>query len=1115
MSWLESLKSSTAARLVSEAAKEIFTESTAEIEDPVANLKNSQIRINELENLVCQFKSEIHNYQKEIADLNLCIENLELRVVHNQEESDSRLREKEKRICELLEQIKCQREEPEGECVPVKYLQSSNSFLLNPNDSSNGNMVNIGISHHLTDDSEENLLRAELSRRYEEIEELRKELEQSREEKYQEVAALQESNTARLARLQERLRCLEEIQASKRGTSQDLPSLDSPTLSDATVQTEILPAAASILLVDAVIQTDKISTEVSDFDRKEADSKFISKEDEEYAEMESKMARFERISKALSSAVSLLPPPPSEPSVGPMVWPPQQPEAQVAVLVAAEAASRQELMLARDYITQMLSHSDELSHLLLETLTTYTKFHHGECTLSDFEQAVKPLIERDESYAELIERLKVSPLEKCLNEICSQLETNGRLTKNIEDFNEPRVEQLFKLLSREKDPLREFLLTGRGRVDSEDQKIVDRFNFLIKESEYKKSLCDSLLRLLENYTIELNMDNLDSDSIIIVKQVADALSTKNKTLNMVKDETVENIRNRLKVVDVAILSPEVRSAFELINSLYHFIDNGDNADPNLTTAADLLKILSLHISDGMIPQTDSDYKLRDCLKGLMMNSNCPDLISLCPDDQVLVSRLVEKINREPTHSTDLAALVNLLKCFTEEIQANRLEELQQRIKSSQLDEEVTQHLENIAVDYTKLWAMYTQAEKDKVALGQLVRSKHEESKAYHAQLQKLLAERQSTGAIRSEEAARLQAKIERLESHLLQAEENHTQEAVLAEEREASLRENLARTEAEVGVLKEFVETAEERIECAREERDAAKEAARVCQNELSALRINHNNLLKALDSLEKEQQAESNATAQHFRTENERLQKEIAELRQKISELKTEVSRLGILEDNNRSLQEQLGRHADRLSEAHALARRYEERIQVLKNELKEKTIELNGKLDKSVLKNLLISCMKLPPSKRPDAFRSLGSVLNFTTEDYNMLGFNEPVATNWKELFWPPGTSSNRENSKSEHSFVEMLANFLEKESNPPTQIRLPTDYLRANSTSGDMKPGTEFAPDVQMERVHSMSSVQHRQHEQSVIVPASVPQRKPSPSKNPLLSGLSSIKPPPDML
>lgn len=37
--------------------------------------------------------------------------------------------------------------------------------------------------------------------------------------------------------------------------------------------------------------------------------------------------------------------------------------------------------------------------------------------------------------------------------------------------------------------------------------------------------------------------------------------------------------------------------------------------------------------------------------------------------------------------------------------------------------------------------------------------------------------------------------------------------------------------------------------------------------------------------------------------------------------------------------------------------------------------------------MKSLLISCMKLPPARRPEAFRSLGSVLNFTPEDYDLV--------------------------------------------------------------------------------------------------------------------------------
>lgn len=99
----------------------------------------------------------------------------------------------------------------------------------------------------------------------------------------------------------------------------------------------------------------------------------------------------------------------------------------------------------------------------------------------------------------------------------------------------------------------------------------------------------------------------------------------------------------------------------------------------------------------------------------------------------------------------------------------------------------------------------------------------------------------------------------------------------------------------------------------------------------------------------------------------------------------------------------------------------------------------------------------------------------------------------------------------------------NFLEKESAPPTQIRLPTDYLRSNNTSGGkMEPGSEFASAAQRERMNSMSAAQHRlsllpgignMEEQGALMPAPLPQRKPIPSRNPLLSGLSTVKHPAD--
>ncbi len=85
-----------------------------------------------------------------------------------------------------------------------------------------------------------------------------------------------------------------------------------------------------------------------------------------------------------------------------------------------------------------------------------------------------------------------------------------------------------------------------------------------------------------------------------------------------------------------------------------------------------------------------------------------------------------------------------------------------------------------------------------------------------------------------------------------QTEETNTREALSAEQREASLRETVARHESRLADLQEFVSSAADRVTCAYQERDAARDACRASQSELAALRTNHSNLQQALEHLER-----------------------------------------------------------------------------------------------------------------------------------------------------------------------------------------------------------------------------------------------------------------------
>ncbi|VDM31808.1 unnamed protein product [Hydatigera taeniaeformis] len=1078
MAWLESLKSSSAARLVSSAAREIFSESTSEIEDPVADLRNSRSRIAELERLVSDYKSEAQ-------------------------------------IKELIAEITLWRGEPEGECLPPS------------------------VSNHVSPERSD--------------------------------AAL---------------------------ISKTLFS----TFFTLTLQVRVMHGTGEA--VNESVNTPALGgvSDVGDMDIDGYNS-------------ESVESRFIRIREALSSAVSLLPPLASDHAV--MEWPPRQPEAQVAVLVAAEAASRQELMMTRAYIDQLQCplpsplpcngaelYSNEVTtdpigaaldrsigpvstsalsqhqsplrlvhvcKLLEKTLISCAKFLRGECRLADFDEDVSPLIQVEEHYADIVEMLRSAfastPLERALKEICHQLEACGEVI-DIADVNSPTVLRLCELLSKRKDPPRDFLLNSKGKVEKDDQKIVDKFNNLVEKLEYKDALSAAILCILND--IETGSESFDStaykldvDGLNIVNRLGAALFTKSAAacVSQLEKESIEGIRNRITSVDKTDLVPELKAALSCLDTLFNVIDDCRNdltetvsteairrKVSNYTVANALLKLLTLkkidegnelftvlkmirmmlhedtsNLTSEQTNLTDSslsekanaiincfaqlsklaaEHELRDYLIELVNHGN-PDPTILNPQNQTIARRLIDMLSHR--HQSD-SIVISLLEAVVKGVQNNALDGLDERIASSQVDERLLNCLHDLLRSFVNLRTKFAQVERDKVALGQLVRSKHAESQAYHAKLKEVLTERQSNHTDKGEDIAKLMAKIERLELHLLQTEESYTRETVAAEEREASLRAKLGQTEEQLAALQGFVASADEQIGCALEERNVAREACRTFQAELSTFQLSYTNLQKVLNSLEKEKQMEADATAQHFRLENERLQQEIERLRQLVKNLEVEVARLGDVETNNRALQEQLKQHDSRLSEAYSLARHYEERIKVLKGKMKEMAEELDGKLDKSVMKSLLISCMKLPPAKRPEAFRSLGSVLNFTSEDYDLLGFNEPIAKNWKELFWRSDASTVEKSLKSEQSFIELLANFLEKESAPPSQIRLPTDYLRRNST------GVDTDCKISQGYRNSASIIQHRLSSPHLTPCEQVASpKKANASNNPLISGLPIAKSP----
>ncbi|VDL91972.1 unnamed protein product [Schistocephalus solidus] len=738
---------------------------------------------------------------------------------------------------------------------------------------------------------------------------------------------------------------------------------------------------------------------------------------------ESLATRFARLQEALCSAVNCLPRPPGlSPTPGTPTtaaatspsWPPTRPEAQIAVLLAAEAAGRAELFRARDALASTRSIISELEdeNKELRRCLSHTDMEGEE--------------------------------QDCKQEwrLCKVENTSLQSSKG---FLPPTLSKETVSVGVEADHLGDFVTTSeveKAKLETKLQHLTRLLGLFQNASAsfagVIRGTCEPE-RFLEDVDLLESSDPLQHEFIGLLKE----------TLNQQCQKSPLPKKNTSSVNTQT--APILQCCAEVMTDMMDHQESSCQTNTECEVAADAVARFGETYSSKH-SQTDRKAVCQQCLVLVQFISQCYDtmMTGVLSVDRSRILQQLDQLPADPDASLQLRNIVsNFSSMFLRKFEAPgpdmasptsspvdrkdfdalaratsealilpdpdaALTELQQRLQTMESSDAVFTCMRQLLSEYVALRGQYKQAEQDKIALATLVRTKHAESEAYHAQIQTLLTERQAN------------------------TEENHTKEALAAEEREISLKKQLADAEKRLATQVEFISSAEDLITSAREERDAARTAGRASQSELNGLKMSYANLQKALENLEKERQSDINIETRHFRLEAERLRAENKSLLDKLNDTQQALKKQDDLVAANQALHKQMELHA---------ARHYEEQIQILKAERQNFTRELDGKLDKSLMKSLLVSCLRLPPSKRPDAFRMLGRILDFTPDECDMLGLSEPVGTNWRNWFRMTGADASAGGGDCQkRSFIELFAEFLEKESAPPTQIKLPTDHLQS---------------------------------------------------------------------
>lgn len=317
-----------------------------------------------------------------------------------------------------------------------------------------------------------------------------------------------------------------------------------------------------------------------------------------------------------------------------------------------------------------------------------------------------------------------------------------------------------------------------------------------------------------------------------------------------------------------------------------------------------------------------------------------------------------------------------------------------------------------------------------------------------------------------ERESRLASECERLRQHLVTVEETYTAEALKGEEREATLRSTLAKMEEKLNSHSSMFNSASQRasvqVEALQEQlqemsakRDdavlrlhTAEEAAEQHQHSLDTLQ-------QVLQDFQKNQAREIAEATERTRRKLEEEQEKTASLGVQLSALKSQLaeaqgglaaaSRLG---DQLAKKEQMIVALKAQVSSQEEVAKRARDEVSCLKN-------SSEGKVEKPLLRNLLVGYFATPADKRQEVLRIIAEVLDFSTEERSRTGL-DTHGTSWLSSianFLAPPASNVRVTSKVDvldhTSLSQAFIRFLEDESSPRPQPRLPAVQMAQQTT------------------------------------------------------------------
>ncbi|XP_012269993.1 thyroid receptor-interacting protein 11 isoform X2 [Orussus abietinus] len=563
----------------------------------------------------------------------------------------------------------------------------------------------------------------------------------------------------------------------------------------------------------------------------------------------------------------------------------------------------------------------------------------------------------------------------------------------------------------------------------------------IKNVEEKLQIAESKCGELEAELEGLRSEKKKSETLSEVKisdnekqQILEVLEEKMRENSMLKADNsklMTSIADEQHKLNTLMESNKESSvmARETIENLSQLVREKDHEIENLKSNA-----LSCNIPNGEVELFNSLKNERDELVKLIQAKHDESL-----QYHNEIQRLNQTVNEQNIALHKLAAEHEANLSLIKEKEAkilwaeNELQVVRQRLKNFEESNNYGEYC-NIAEHAAQLAKFGILDEKANALEAALI-----QEQSNNRMMQSQLMESQSKETNAAKE-------LERLRAHLMEMEASYTEEALQAEDTRKQLEAKLAQAEERAKNsstvytsasirANQQLETLQQQMALIVKQRDDIQGKLAVAEDKVLSHTASLTNLQLVLEQFQRDKEKDIQIATEKIRNQLHESYRKEEELMNEVTNLKDQLADAKECLQAASRLSEQLDKKDERIEHLTQEVARLSEIVNTAEERIQEANRNGEGKVDKSLVKNLLLGYICSPTTDKSSVLRVFATVLDFNDSERDKIGLNGPVSgTGWfSGLLSGAGPSTKDQEVSLSAAFVR----FLESESKPKSQV------------------------------------------------------------------------------